>query len=52
MMEERKNLLDKMSKEEQGKGWRTSADNKAERARGLQVHIERLKEILYATKTD
>jgi two-component system chemotaxis response regulator CheB len=52
MMEERKNLLDKMAKEEKGKGWKSTAGNKEERARDLQVHINRLKEILYETKRD
>jgi two-component system chemotaxis response regulator CheB len=50
MMEERKTLLDKMSKEESRKGWKLSADNKEERARDIQVHIERLKQILFEEK--
>jgi two-component system chemotaxis response regulator CheB len=50
MMEERKTLLDKMSKEESRKGWKLSADNKEERARDMQVHIERLKQILFEEK--
>jgi two-component system, chemotaxis family, protein-glutamate methylesterase/glutaminase len=52
MMEERRNLLDKMSTEEKGKGWHLSAENKEERSKDLQVHINRLKDILYATKKD
>jgi two-component system chemotaxis response regulator CheB len=50
MMEERKNLLDKMAREEKRKGWKTTAENKEERARDLNLHIERLKEILYESK--
>jgi two-component system chemotaxis response regulator CheB len=52
MMEERKKLLDKMAKEEKRKGWKTSADNKEERANELQDHIKRLQEILYESKKD
>jgi two-component system chemotaxis response regulator CheB len=52
MMEERKKLLDKMAKEETSKGWRSSAINKEERAATLQIHIERLKQILIETKKD
>ena len=50
MMEERKNLLDKMAREERSKGWKTTAFNKEERARDLDVHINRLKQILYESK--
>jgi two-component system, chemotaxis family, protein-glutamate methylesterase/glutaminase len=50
MMEERKNLLDKMAGEEKRKGWKSTAQNKEERARDLNTHIERLKEILYESK--
>ena len=52
MMEERKNLLDKMAKEENRKGWKSTAENKEQRAKELQTHIERLKDILYETKKD
>jgi two-component system, chemotaxis family, protein-glutamate methylesterase/glutaminase len=47
MMEERRNLLRKMSEEERGKGWARSADHKLERAVDLEAHITRLKEILF-----
>ncbi len=50
MMEERRLLLDKMSKEEQGKGWVHSAEQKRTRASEMKTHIERLKELLFATK--
>jgi two-component system chemotaxis response regulator CheB len=52
MMEERKNLLDKMSREENSKGWKLTARQKEERARDLQGHIERLKQILFETKRE
>ncbi|HEX8278614.1 MAG TPA: hypothetical protein VF540_07955 [Segetibacter sp.] len=47
MMEERRNLLRKMSEEERGKGWLRSAEIKLERAVDLEQHIDRLKEILF-----
>jgi two-component system chemotaxis response regulator CheB len=47
MMEERRNLLRKMSDEERGKGWQRSADLKQERAVDLEEHINRLKQILF-----
>lgn len=47
MMEERRNLLRKMSDEERGKGWARSADYKLERAVDLEEHINRLKQILF-----
>jgi two-component system chemotaxis response regulator CheB len=52
MMEERKKLLDKMAREENSKGWKSSAANKQERAGGPQTHIERLKQILIEAKKD
>jgi two-component system chemotaxis response regulator CheB len=52
MMEERKNLLDKMSREERNKGWKLTAENKEERSRDLKAHIDRLQEILFETKKE
>jgi two-component system chemotaxis response regulator CheB len=52
MMEERKNLLDKMAKEENSKGWKITAGQKEERANDLQDHIERLKQILFQTRRE
>jgi hypothetical protein len=51
-MEERKNLLDKMAKEENSKGWKITAGQKEERANDLQDHIERLKQILFQTRRE
>lgn len=50
MMEERRQLLQKMAIEEQSRGWQRAASNKAERADELTVHIERLKQILFDTQ--
>ena len=50
MMEERKNLLRKMSEEEASKGWAKSAGLKKERELELNDHIERLKSILFEAK--
>jgi two-component system, chemotaxis family, protein-glutamate methylesterase/glutaminase len=50
MLEERKNLLEKMATEEMGKGWQRSATLRRTRASELQSHIERLKDILFHTK--
>lgn len=52
MLEERKNLLNKMWEEELGKGWAISAKNKKERAEELNEHIERLKKFLFDTKKE
>jgi two-component system, chemotaxis family, protein-glutamate methylesterase/glutaminase len=51
MMEERRLLLEKMSREERGKGWMHSAEQKQVRSAEMRTHIERLKELLFATKT-
>lgn len=50
MMEERRLLLDKMSREERGKGWVHSAEQKQVRSAEMKTHIEQLKELLFATK--
>jgi two-component system chemotaxis response regulator CheB len=52
MLEERKSLLEKMSKEEESKGWNISAANKKERAAELSEHIGRLKKFLFDTKEE
>jgi two-component system chemotaxis response regulator CheB len=52
MLEERKNLLEKMAAEEKDKGWHWIANQKQLRAGELQVHIDRLKEVLFNTKED
>jgi two-component system chemotaxis response regulator CheB len=52
MMEERKNLLDKMAKEENKKGWRQTAATKSMRADELHQHIDRLKQILFESRKD
>ncbi|RYY95457.1 MAG: chemotaxis protein CheB [Chitinophagaceae bacterium] len=50
MMEERRLLLKKMAEEETGKGWFHSAAQKRERELEMHTHIERLKQILFATQ--
>lgn len=52
MIEERKQLLQKMANEEEQKGWMRSAIGKKERAAELQEHISRLKEILFEAKKE
>ena len=52
ILEERRNLLLKMSEEEEKKGWIASAANKARRADELQVHIGRIKEVLFSSTDD
>lgn len=47
MMEERTSLLTRMAKDERSKGLNTLASFKEERNAELQVHIQKLKEILY-----
>ena len=51
MMEERKQLLEKIAEEEGGKGWIRMAASKKERVIDLQSHIERLKQILFDAKS-
>lgn len=50
MMEERRQLLRKMSDEEKSKGRERSACRKEERALELKGHIDRLKELLFDSK--
>jgi two-component system, chemotaxis family, protein-glutamate methylesterase/glutaminase len=50
MLEERKQLMDKIAEEETHKGWVKSASMKKQKAQDLDVHIERLKQFLFETK--
>src|SRR5215211_2105796 len=52
ILEERRNLLQKMAQEEEGKGWKRSAANKSERADELEIHIQRIKEVLFTSVDD
>lgn len=52
ILEERRSLLLKMADEEESKGWVRSAGSKRERASELEVHINRIKELLFATASD
>lgn len=52
ILEERRNLLNKMSEEEQSKGWVKSSGNKQKRAEELETHISRLKEVLFSSTDD
>lgn len=52
VLEERRNLLNKMSEEERSKGWIKSSGNKEKRAEELERHISRLKELLFKSTDD
>lgn len=52
MMEERKNLLNKISQQEQSKNMHSLAEMHAERARELDIHINKLKELLFNERPD
>ena len=52
ILEERRNLLEKMSEEERSKGWIHSAENKRGRAEELQEHIGRIKKLLFKATDD
>ncbi|HEY0610305.1 MAG TPA: chemotaxis protein CheB [Chitinophaga sp.] len=52
MMEERRQLLQKMADEEKSRGRRQSGTGKAERADELSMHISRLKQLLFDTQQD
>lgn len=52
LFEERRNLLNKMADEEDSKGWVKSAANKRTRAEELEVHIGRLKDMLFKSTYD
>lgn len=47
ILEERKNLLRKMSEEELSKGWLQSSAYKKQRSSELEMHIERIKTLLF-----
>jgi two-component system chemotaxis response regulator CheB len=48
IMEERKSLIDKMATEERKRGLKNIAINKEERSENLLIHIQKLKEVLFA----
>jgi two-component system chemotaxis response regulator CheB len=50
MLEERKDLMKKMVKEESRKGWIRAAEIKLERIKELEEHTDRLKTILFKTQ--
>lgn len=52
ILEERRNLLHRMSEEESSKGWVRSAASKRSRAKELETHIGRLKEMLFQATND
>lgn len=52
MMEERKNLLNRLSRNEQTGNMQALANMHAERARELEIHISNLKELLFNVKPD
>ena len=52
ILEERRNLLNKMAEEEGSKGWVKSSGSKQKRADELETHINRLKEILFHSTDD
>jgi two-component system, chemotaxis family, protein-glutamate methylesterase/glutaminase len=48
MMEERKSLIDRMATEERRRGLKNIAVGKEERSENLLIHIQKLKEVLFA----
>jgi two-component system, chemotaxis family, protein-glutamate methylesterase/glutaminase len=52
MMEERKNLLDKMQAQAKDRGFMHYVNSNREKAEVLQQHIEQLKEMLFDTQTN
>lgn len=52
ILEERRNLLSKMAEEEERKSWMKSSGNKRKRAEELEMHIQRLKDILFHSTND
>lgn len=50
IMEERRNLLKKMESDHSKRGFSRLANGYKEKADGIQVHIEKMKEILYAAQ--
>jgi two-component system, chemotaxis family, protein-glutamate methylesterase/glutaminase len=52
MMEERRNLLMSMADNERKRGLVKSSEAQVKRAENMELHIERLKELLFQTKKD
>ena len=52
MMEERRTLLTKIGEEETAKGLTRIGHSHKQRASDLEIHIEKLKELLYSAKKD
>jgi two-component system, chemotaxis family, protein-glutamate methylesterase/glutaminase len=52
MMEERRNLLRKMAEDELNRGWIKSASSKAKRQAELELHIEKLRVLLFDSKNN
>jgi two-component system chemotaxis response regulator CheB len=52
MLEERKNLLKKLSEKESARGKRNLAATYLDRSREMEAHAQKLKEILFAVGTD
>ena len=52
MMEERQTLLTKISDDENRRGLTRMGNIHLERASELEAHIEKLKELVYATRKD
>jgi two-component system chemotaxis response regulator CheB len=50
MMEERKNLLNKLAKDSKKRGAFTVASGHEDKGEALQQHIDKLKEILFLTQ--
>jgi hypothetical protein len=48
MIEERKSLLKKLEENATGKGFKSIATDYGQKANDLQLHIDKLKEILFA----
>ena len=49
-MEERRNLLKKMEDDSLKKGFSTMAQGYQEKGQNIQFHVDKMKEILYATQ--
>jgi two-component system chemotaxis response regulator CheB len=50
MMEERRNLLNSISEKENGKGLQRLGQSHKQRAEDIEVHIQKLKEVLFSTQ--
>jgi two-component system chemotaxis response regulator CheB len=49
-MEERRNLLKKMETDNTRKGFLTTAKTYREKSETIQLHVDKMKEILFASK--